>query len=116
MRKLPRDVRFFAASQGDEPAREWLKSFSKEERKIIGEDLKTAQGTAQWRKPLVDYLGDGLWEVRSTLPHVIVRILFAEIGGEMIVLHGFKKKTQKTPADDLLLARKRKKIYENAQK
>lgn len=68
-----------------------------------------------WRKPLVDFLEDGIWEIRSTLPNTIVRVLFAEVGGEMILLHAFKKKTQKTPPEELKLAIKRKKIYENAQ-
>jgi len=116
MRKLPRDVRFFATGEGHMPAREWLKSLPKEERRIIGEDIKTVQGLLQWRKPLVDYLGKGLWEVRSTLPNTIARRLFAEISGEMILLHGFKKKTQKTSPDDLKLAEKRRKQYEDTQK
>ena len=58
---------------------------------------------------------EGIWEVRSTLPNTIARVLFVEIAGEMVLLHAFKKKTQKTPAEELKLAIKRKKIYENPQ-
>lgn len=114
MRKLPRSIRFFATDTGNEPVREWLKSLPKEERRVIGEDIKTVQGTLQWRKPLVDSFGGGLWEVRSTLPDGIARVLFFEHRGEMILLHGFKKKTLKTPADALDLANTRKRLYEKA--
>lgn len=115
MRKIPRTIRFFATDTGNEPVREWLKSLPKEERRIIGEDIKTVQATLQWRKPLVDSLGNGLWEVRSTLPSGIARVLFFEHRGEMILLHGFKKKTQKTPNDALKLAQERKRDYEKAE-
>jgi phage-related protein len=53
-------------------------------------------------------MGDGLWEVRSDLPsNRIARILFSAQQGRILVLHGFIKKTQKTPAEDIALARKR---------
>ena len=55
-------------------------------------------------------LGGGLWEVRSSLPsRRIARVLFFADGGRIGVVHGFIKKTQKTPEDDLELARKRMK-------
>jgi len=60
--------------------------------------------------PLCRPLGNGLWEVRSSLPsRRIARLLFFVDGGRIGVVHGFIKKTQKTPADDLDLARQRMK-------
>ena len=54
-------------------------------------------------------LGHGLWEVRSNLSGGrIARVIFTIVGGEMVLLHGFEKKSQKTPAGDLELARRRK--------
>ena len=51
-----------------------------------------------------------LWEVRSTLPsRRIARVLFFVDGGRIGVVHGFIKKTQKTPVDDLALGRRRMK-------
>jgi phage-related protein len=38
----------------------------------------------------------------------IARVLFAVSDGQMVLLHAFIKKSQKTPADDLALARRRK--------
>jgi phage-related protein len=55
-------------------------------------------------------LGGGLWEVRTTLPsRRIARLVFFVDDGRIGVVHGFIKKTQKTPADDLEIARKRMK-------
>lgn len=63
--------------------------------------------------PLSRPLGDGLWEVRSDLPgHRIARVLFGLSGDRIVVLHGFIKKTRKTPDADLALARKRKREFE----
>jgi phage-related protein len=64
--------------------------------------------------PLCRSIGDGLWEVRTSLPSDrIARILFCVNEGRIVVLHGFIKKTQKTPADDLALAHRRKREFES---
>jgi phage-related protein len=58
-------------------------------------------------------LGGGLYEVRSDLTGGrIGRVIFCIVAGEMILLHGFEKKTQKTPQTDIDLARKRRKEIE----
>ena len=36
-------VAFFRSATGREPVREWLKSLPREERRIIGEDIKSVQ-------------------------------------------------------------------------
>lgn len=79
--KLLRDVRFFRTTAGNEPTRDWLRKMSKEDRAIIGEDLLTVQGQRIWSEPLVKYLGNDLWEVRSTLPRGIARLIFVMSGG-----------------------------------
>lgn len=61
--------------------------------------------------PLVDNLGSGLWEVRTKLPTRIARILFFVHEDELVLLHGFMKKTRKTPPEDRALALKRKNAY-----
>jgi len=59
--------------------------------------------------PYCRSLGHGLWEVRSDIPNGrIVRVIFCVAGGEMVLLHGFEKKSQKTPTHDIELALKRK--------
>jgi phage-related protein len=91
--------------------REWLKDLPKEERRIIGEDIMTVQFRWPLGMPLVDNLGSGLWEIRSRLPTRIARILFFVHDEELVLLHGFIKKTRKTPRDDKALALKRKNAY-----
>lgn len=107
----PLAVVFFRTKAGNEPVRDWLKELFKEDRQIIGEDILTVQYAWPVGKPLVDHLGDGIWEIRSRLRNRIARTLFMEVDQEIVLLHGFIKKTQKTPKEDFALARKRKSQY-----
>ena len=107
----PLKVVFFKTETGNEPVREWLKELSKEDCKVIGTDILTVQYAWPVGKPLVDNLGDGIWEVRSRLDNRIARTLFAVVDQEIVLLHGFIKKQQRTPQDELELAKKRKKQY-----
>lgn len=100
-------VAFFRTETGREPVREWLKSLPREERRIIGEDIKTVQFGWPLGMPLVRKLDAKLWEVRSRLPGHIARVMFTSAAGRMILLHGFIKKSQKTPMEDLELAKNR---------
>jgi phage-related protein len=64
--------------------------------------------------PLCRALGDGLREARTDLPsNRIARVIFCISQERIVVLHGFIKKTQKTPEGELALARKRKKEFED---
>ena len=60
-------------------------------------------------------MGKGLPEIRSNLPGGITRMQFSVEGEDLILLHGFIKKTQKTPPEILALAEKRKRDYEQNQ-
>lgn len=107
LKRLP--ARFYRSDTGREPVREWLKSLDVDDRRIIGEDIKDVEFAWPIGMPLVRPLGRGIWEVRSSLPHGrIARVLFCAEHDCMVLLHGFIKKTQKTPKSDLDLALKRK--------
>ncbi|MBR0756282.1 type II toxin-antitoxin system RelE/ParE family toxin [Bradyrhizobium jicamae] len=107
MKRLP--AFFYALPSGREPVRDWLRDLSAEDRKIVGEDIKDVEFAWPIGMPLCRSLGQGLWEVRSTLTQGrIARILFCEQDGKMVLLHAFIKKTQKTPQADLDVAIKRK--------
>lgn len=108
MKRLP--AAFYRLPSGREPVRDWLKTLADADRKIIGEDIKDVEFSWPIGMPLCRPLGRGLWEVRSDITNGrIARLLFCAEGGRMVLLHGFIKKTQKTPAADLDLATKRKK-------
>lgn len=111
----PLPVVFFRTESGREPARDWLRALPAAERRIIGEDLKTLQFRWPLGMPLVKSLGGGLWELRSQLPNRTARCLFYVPAGRIVVLHGFIKKTQKTPASELTLALHRKHAHEKAE-
>ena len=100
-------VFFFRTRRGNEPVRERLKSLSLEQKRAIGEDVKTVQFGWPLGMPLVRKLEPGLWEIRSNLPSGIARTIFTVEDNAMILLHGFIKKSRKTPLDDLQLARQR---------
>lgn len=103
-------VRFFQQESGNEPVRDWLLSLPADERKLIGDDIKTAELGWPVGMPLVRPMGAGLFEVRTDLPNgKIARVMFCAHKGKMVLLHGFIKKTQKTPKADLDLAKKRMK-------
>ncbi|MGA8867472.1 MAG: type II toxin-antitoxin system RelE/ParE family toxin [Candidatus Sulfotelmatobacter sp.] len=105
---------FFRTEAGGEPVRQWLKGLSKEDRKRIGEDIQTAEFGWPIGMPVCRALGDGVYEVRTTLlRHRIARVLFyIDKQGRMVLLHGFIKKTQTTPDEDLALARSNKRQHQ----
>jgi phage-related protein len=97
---------FYSSDSGRESVREWLRDLDPADRKIIGEDIKDVEFS--W--PIGMPLGRDLWEVRSSLTGGrIARVIFCVDKGRMVLLHGFIKKSRKTPRKDLELALKRKK-------
>lgn len=101
-------VVFFATATGREPVREWLKELDRDDRREIGGDILAVQKGWPLGLPLCRSLGQGLWEVRSTLPsRRIARVIFAFDDETIVLLHGFIKKTQKTPPGEIDTALKR---------
>ena len=108
---------FYRTTAGTEPVRDWLKALPAEDRHVIGLDLSRVQFRWPVGMPLCRPLGQGLWEVRSTLPsRRIARVLFRIYEGKIVAVHGFIKKTAKTPEADMRLARERMKEIERWQK
>ena len=86
-------VRFFRSAAGTEPVREWLRDLPVEHRRAIGTDIKTVQYGWPLGMPLVRKLEPGLWELRSHLADGIARVLFTVQGADLVLLHGFIKKS-----------------------
>ena len=105
LRKLP--AVFFRTLAGREPVREWLRSLPKHERQSIGVDIAYVQYRWPIGKPRVDHLGNGIWEIRSAPENRIARVLFAVRREEIVLLHGFIKKTRRTPREELDIAERR---------
>ena len=97
-------MRFYRTGHGREPVREWLKALPAAERKAIGDEIRTLQFGWPVGMPLVRKLQPGLWEIRVRLEDRIARVLFTIYEKQAILLHGFIKKSQKAPADELSTA------------
>jgi phage-related protein len=101
-------VRFYRTEAGASPVLNWLRGLERDDRRTVGLDLMRVQFGWPIGRPLVGSLKNGLWEVRSTLPSQrIARLILCFHDQTLVVLHGFIKKTQKAPADDLALAKRR---------
>ena len=101
---------FYESATGKKPVREWLLSLSKEDRKTIGEDIKTVEYGFPIGMPTCRKLGSKLYEVRSNISDKkIARVIFVVLSEYMVLLNGFVKKDQKTPKSEIALAEKRKK-------
>jgi phage-related protein len=106
-------ARFYRTEAGNEPVRDWLLELTQQERKCIGVDIKTVEFGWPIGMPTCRPMGNGLYEVRSSLPSAkIARVLFCIHNNEMVLLHGFIKKSQKTPKTELDLALTRKRSLE----
>ncbi len=110
MQKSLVHVRFFQTATGHQPVRAWLRSLPKEQRQAIGEAIGEVQIGWPVGMQLVRKLERALWEIRTNIPpNEIARVIFsiAETPQAIILLHGFVKKSQKTPQLELNTARKR---------
>jgi phage-related protein len=111
LRKIP--VVFYSTRGGREVVRDWLRGLEEEDRHAIGQDLMRVQYRWPIGMPLCRPMGEGLWEARSDLSgNRIARVLFCVREDRVLVLHGFIKKTRRTPGEDLALARRRKREFD----
>ena len=110
------NVVFYRTDAGNEPVREWLKDLPRDDKRQIGEDIKTAQLGWPLGMPLIRKIDKDLWEVRTRLADGIARVFFTVDNEYMILLHGFIKKSQKTPLSELKTASSRLGHYKRGTK
>jgi phage-related protein len=103
-------ARFYELASGKKPVRDWIVSLDSVDRRAVGKDIQKVEFGWPIGMPYCRPLGHGLWEVRSDISSGrIARILFCIIDGDMILLNGFVKKSQKAPQQEIELALRRKK-------
>jgi phage-related protein len=99
---------FWRSATGREPVRDWLNDLSREDKRTVGRDIAKVQFGWPVGLPLCRPLSGGLWEVRSALPsRREARVFFGFHDGMLIALHAIIKKAQRTPAEELTLAKQR---------
>ena len=106
------EVVFYKSDAGDEPVRDWFNKRPKNVKKIIGGDIQSVQYRWPLGMPLVCKLEPKMWEVRSTIPNGIARVIFTVKNGTMVLIHAFIKKDQVTRLEDKDIARDRIKNLE----
>lgn len=98
---------FYVSASGKRPVRDWLMTLDLGDRKTIGEDIATLEFCWPVGMPKCRSISGvkGLYEIRSFLSSGrAVRIFFVISDRKIVLLHGFEKKTQKTPDTELKLA------------
>ncbi len=107
------EVVFYETAQGDRPAEEWLRQQAAKVQARLARilDMLEERGT-NVKEPYVSHLRGKLWEVRVEHQRVQHRLLyFPAPTRKFVVLHGFVKKTQKTPAREMDVAEARIRDY-----
>jgi phage-related protein len=107
---------FYETTNGKQPVREFIKDLTKEDQKEVGADIRIVQENFPIGLPLVRKVKPELWEIRSTLKDGICRVFFTFFTENIVLLHAFVKKTQKTPPKEIDIAFERLKDFKRMQK
>lgn len=105
---------FYRTPAGNDVVLDLIRSLDPADRRTIGEDLKTLQLRHPLGMPLSRPLGRGLSELRSSLPsgrEFRLFYCFDRRTSHLIVLHGFIKKSQRTPDKEMRIARVRQQEF-----
>ena len=107
------DIVFYESSRGNKPVEEFLDSLEGVVRNKVYSSLELLKeyGVGLNFPHVKKLVGTSLWELRI-LGEFSIRIFYvAQTGKKFILLHGFKKKTQKTPENEIKIAEKRLKDF-----
>ncbi|MBU4346908.1 MAG: type II toxin-antitoxin system RelE/ParE family toxin [Candidatus Omnitrophica bacterium] len=105
---------YFTTESGKSPVEEFISSLDeKTQEKFIFKKELLEQLGSQLRQPHTDKIGGGIFELRFKGEEGQIRILFFFYEKKIILLHGFVKKTQKTPRNEIKIAEQRQKEFLN---
>jgi len=106
-------VEFYKSINDSSPVEAWLDGLHESARaKILRNMLLLQEFGLSIKEPYVKPLGEKLYEIRAKDPKGIYRVIyFAYTGRRFVLLHGFTKKTQKTPRKEIEIAKKRMEEY-----
>lgn len=107
------DVDFYHKENGDCPVDDFLESLDTKMRaKVLGAVALLEANGPQLREPYSKFIGDGIFEIRAKQSSNITRVpYFFYIGKRIVLTNGFIKKTQKTPPEEIALAKKYRADY-----
>mgnify|MGYP003314438092 FL=1 len=106
-------VEFYETESGDKPSLDFINTLEVKLRAKVFRDLELLENKGnELRKPYSENLEDGIFELRTIQGNNIVRNLyFFIVGKKIIITHGFRKKTQKTPPEEIQKAKKYREDY-----
>ena len=106
-------VIFYDLPDGTEPVADFLNEIPlKMSAKILRTIGLLEEFGLALREPYSSPLGDGIFELRTKIGSDITRVLYFFIVGKRVVLtHGFVKKTQATPPEEIEKAKRYRKEY-----
>lgn len=107
-------VKAYQAFDGDVPVEKFIKSLDKKAQIKVSRtvDLLEEFGLEGAYPHVKKLVGTSLWELRI-LGGDSIRILYITMTGRVFfLLHGFKKKKQKTPPKEIKIAQERLKEYQ----
>ena len=107
------NVEFYETEKGERPSLDFINTLEVKLRAKVFRDLKLLEEKGnELRLPYSENLGDGIFELRTIQGNSIVRNLyFFIIGKKIIITHGFRKKTQKTPPEETVKAKNYREDY-----
>lgn len=102
-------VEFYIEENGDNPVREFIKTFNKTDRIEISKHIEALRIlNIRARGPLVKPIEGKLWELRIEIDRNAHRIMYFLCTGNIVVLlHGFHKKEEKTSPRDIAIGKRR---------
>ena len=102
-------VVFFIEDNGASPVEEFLETLDPKTQRHFAWSIEQLRlRNVQAREPLARHLEGKLWELREESQTNIYRVIYCFFTGRQIVfLHGFQKKTQRTPRGEIALALRR---------
>lgn len=107
---MPWRVATYISETGRQPVQDWVRSLDPEARAAVSASIKLLARTGpELGMPDARNLGDDLWELRVHDSQGIYRIIYFHwVGHTYGLLHGFTKKTRKTPKDQIMTAKQRR--------
>ena len=106
-RDTPLKAVFFKSENDNQPCRDFILSLSRKDKTEVRAKIFEVQKGFPMGLPLVRKMDSDLWEIRTEITDGICRIFFTIKDDTMILLHGFVKKSQKTPKQELKTAKNR---------
>ena len=112
------DIEFYKTEAGREVIAEFLDTLpSKDLAKVLRDIELLADYVPNLREPYTKHIDGPIWELRSKFASNIYRIFyFVWDGSKLVLLHGFTKKTQRTPPGEIAMAKKRYDDYVRRQR